>query len=152
MLLALDLRLQSLSDKQNITYTRYADDLCFSGNAISEEFYSLVKGEIEYEGYVVNQKKSGFVGGHQRKIITGLVVGESRVRVPKKMRREYRKQAYYLLKNGVEQINGNLGQLNPLYIDEVIGKGQYILSVEPDNDYARESLCLLSEFKSNLSA
>ena len=152
VLLELDNRLQSISNKHGLIYTRYADDLCFSGYEISDEFYTFVKVEIESEGFVVNQNKSGFVRGHQRKLVTGLVVSDSGIRVPKKMRREYRKQAHYLAKNGIAQFNGNLGILNPLYIDEVIGKGQYIISVEPDNTYVRESLHLLFKLKSELLA
>ena len=150
VLLALDKRLQNLSDKNGLVFTRYADDLCFSGNKITEEFYSSVYDTLENEGFVVNEKKSGFVLGNKRKLITGLVVSESGVRVPKKLRREYRKQAHYMIKNGIEQLNGELGIFDPLYIDEVIGKGQYILSVEPDNAYVKESLCKLSKLKSDL--
>ncbi|ABZ75089.1 RNA-directed DNA polymerase (Reverse transcriptase) [Shewanella halifaxensis HAW-EB4] len=150
VLVELDKRLQSISKKHELVYTRYADDLCFSGHAISDEFFSLVKDEIESEGFVVNQNKSGVVRGHKRKLITGLVVSEYGVRVPKKMRREYRKQAHYMLKNGIEQLNGNMGMLNPLHIDEVIGKGQYILSVEPGNAYVKDSLCMLLKLKNKL--
>lgn len=150
VLLKFDQKLQIMSKKYELVYTRYADDLCFSGYGISDEFYSLVKVEIESKGFVVNQSKSGFIRGNQRKIITGLLVSDSGVRVPKKKRREYRKQAHYMLKNGIDQLNGNLDLLNPFYIDEVIGRGQYILSVEPNNSYIRESLNSLSKLKSEL--
>jgi RNA-directed DNA polymerase len=150
--LELDNIFQSISNEHGLIYTRYADDLCFSGYAISDEFYTHVKVEIESKGFVINKDKSGVVRGNQRKLITGLVVSDNGVRVPKKMRREYRKQSHYLAKNGIDQFNGSLGVLNPLYIDEVIGKGQYIISVEPDNAYVKESLHVLLKLKSELLA
>ena len=150
ILFKLDQKLQNLSKKNNLTFTRYADDLFFSGNIIPHDFYLLVKKHIEDEGFILNQNKTQFIRGRQRKIITGLVVDETKVRVPKKMRREYRKDSYYMIKNGIENINGNSIPFNPLHIDEVIGKGQYIHFVEPDNIYVEKSLRLLFKYKSDL--
>ena len=148
--LELDNKLESLAKKHNIIYTRYADDICFSGELVSEEFYSIVRSLIESEGFHINKKKSKILKSNHRKVVTGLVVSGPTIRVPKKYRREYRKESYYLLKNGINQFNGNIDEFNPLYIDEIIGKGQYILTVEPDNEYVKNSLSQLSELKKEI--
>lgn len=150
--LGLDELLNDFSKAHDLVYTRYADDLCFSGNSISDKFYEYVKAQIESRGFVINKDKTGIVRGNKRKLVTGLVVHDDRIRVPKRMRREYRKQAYDLIKNGIFEYNSNSDIFNPVYIDEVIGKGQYIRMVEPENLYVNESLQLLLQLKNEMLA
>lgn len=53
----LDRRLESLSKKCNINYTRYADDMTFSGQYISHKFIEYVYGIVSSEGFIPNYKK-----------------------------------------------------------------------------------------------
>ena len=146
----LDEVLQNTSEKYSLTYTRYADDLTFSGNSISDDVQNEIKVYIEGFGLPINEDKVRLLKPNQRKVVTGLLVGDSSLRVSKKMRRAYRQESYYLIKSGKSQFDGSIKPLRPLYLDEVIGRGSYILQVEPDNDYVRDSLKELSKLKSQL--
>lgn len=85
----LDIRLNGLAQKYHARYTRYADDLTFSGDAqfipAIREFLPLVQQIIRSERFVVHKAKRKVVRPHQRQTVTGLVVNE-RVNIS---RREY---------------------------------------------------------------
>ncbi|MDX7921937.1 reverse transcriptase family protein [Aeromonas media] len=138
------------SAEHGLIYTRYADDICISGQEISLDFILNAKNIIESNGFLVNPEKTCLVKGSARKLITGVQVNDFGVRAPKKLRREYRKSAYFLIKNNFSSLNGTLQPLNPTYIDEVYGKGQYILSIEPENNKVIEYQLALKKLKNKL--
>ncbi len=70
----IDRRLCGLSSKWKITYTRYADDLAFSGMYIPLKFSSYVSNVIEEEGFKVNPKKTILIRNKGKKIVTGISV------------------------------------------------------------------------------
>ncbi|CAM3967019.1 reverse transcriptase family protein [Smaragdicoccus niigatensis] len=74
----LDRRLSGFALRVGMTYTRYADDLAFSGadgiNAGS--IVSAVERIIAAEGLFVNRQKTLIRRSHQRQILAGLVVND----------------------------------------------------------------------------
>src|SRR5688572_76401 len=61
LLLRLDRRLSGLARKHGLSYTRYADDLSFSGEMdrrTAHKFRSIVCGIVQEEGFVVNAEKT----------------------------------------------------------------------------------------------
>ena len=76
----LDLRLASLAEGAGASYSRYADDLTFSGargSGISNErFYLRVCAIALEEGFCINTRKTRYMTQSQRQHITGLVVNE----------------------------------------------------------------------------
>lgn len=143
----LDKRLESLAKSLNLKYSRYADDITISGSFIPNNIPSYVEKIIHDEGFILNKKKTVFKKTGGRKIVTGLLVTEDKIRVQKKYRREFRKEIHFLFKNLENQFNGKNGKFDPIYIDRLIGKSNYILSVEPFNQFAINSLKKLKEFK-----
>ena len=76
----LDRRLSGLSRKLGLAYTRYADDLTFSGDkALNTQVgYALarVRHITQEEGFVCNQKKTRVKRANSRQTVTGLVVND----------------------------------------------------------------------------
>lgn len=74
----LDLRLAGLSRTFGATYTRYADDLTFSGDAKFRSslrvFLPLVNQIIREERFRVHRKKRRILRPHQQQRVTGVVV------------------------------------------------------------------------------
>lgn len=81
----LDVRMSALAERFDARYTRYADDLAFSGNssarsgASREEVDRLI--EVVYtiiteEGFSVNRSKTRVRRSHQRQVLTGMVVNK----------------------------------------------------------------------------
>ena len=64
----------------DVAYTRYADDLTFSGShrfaAAIRDFSPLVTRIVHAERFRVNRRKRKIVRGSQRQTVTGVVVNE----------------------------------------------------------------------------
>lgn len=146
----LDDELFNVCKASSLTYTRYADDISVSGIEISPKIRNEIIEVVENNGYPVNHKKTYFAQGKAKKVVTGLIVTDSEVRVSKSMRRDFRKKSFFLLKNGVNELNGKNKPINPLYIDEIIGLASYILKVEPNNKYVATELKNLKKLKQDL--
>ena len=76
----IDVRLAGLARSLDISYTRYADDLVFSGAAElaqrAERFVPLVASIVADEGFVVNHRKTRVMRAGVRQAVTGIVVNE----------------------------------------------------------------------------
>jgi hypothetical protein len=72
----LDRRLSGLARTWGAVYTRYADDLAFSGSLSLRDarFARAVTAIVEQEGFRVAPHKTRLRGAHQRQLLTGLVV------------------------------------------------------------------------------
>jgi hypothetical protein len=79
ILLRLDHRLAGLARKHGFAYTRYADDLAFSGNDTSKiaKLLKLVPVIVAAEGFSVNAEKTRIMRSGQRQSITGVVVNKA---------------------------------------------------------------------------
>ena len=74
----LDKRLQGLAKSLKLRYSRYADDLAFSGNTHRDwRFLEPLIGSIcLQEGFELNYRKSRIIRSHQRQKITGVIVNQ----------------------------------------------------------------------------
>jgi retron-type reverse transcriptase len=147
----LDRRLATLAEKLGLVYSRYADDITISGNRIPKSFKNYIEMIIEDEGFSINNKKTVFKKKGQKKIVTGLCVTGADVRVSKEYRREFRKDAHFLLKNGISEFNGEHGKFDPMYVDRLIGRANFILAVEPKNEFVKNILPRLHFFKKSIA-
>ena len=92
----LDVRLAAFAASRGMEYSRYADDMTFSGPAESErtegigrnnDVISLVKMILEFEGYALHTKKKLRIARRgDRQVVTGLVVNDG-VNLPRARRR-----------------------------------------------------------------
>jgi len=80
---ALDRRLSGLGRSLGAGYTRYADDLTFSGDArIAPVLRAAVPQIVAEEGFRLNPAKTRSQPAHQRQIVTGLTVNDQ-VNIPR---------------------------------------------------------------------
>lgn len=100
--LRLDHRISTYCKKRALTYTRYADDLCISGNKILilQKASYLIKDIICNEGFIINSKKEKFLGPKVRREVTGLTV-MPKITISKKNYCIYRKRIYDLVRNNI---------------------------------------------------
>lgn len=97
----MDIKLEKLSKELNITYTRYADDITLSGskNNINTSLLNRIYLVIEKEcGFKINKNKTRFANRGKRQEVTGLIVNNKTVNVPRSYIREIRKEMYYINK------------------------------------------------------
>lgn len=76
----LDCRLTGLASRFEARYTRYADDLTFSGDgafhARANAFLKAVDAIARDEGYTLNAAKTRIMPRHTRQTVTGIVVND----------------------------------------------------------------------------
>ncbi|MGF1626261.1 MAG: reverse transcriptase family protein [Alphaproteobacteria bacterium] len=72
----LDRRLAGLSRRLDVTYTRYADDLAFSGEDVLRKDWvrRQIAGIVADEGFAVAAEKTRCMRASQRQAVTGIVV------------------------------------------------------------------------------
>lgn len=93
--------LSELASKHDLSYTRYADDMTFSGNGLPEGFDVQVRQIVRRNGYQLSEEKTKRMGRHQCQKVTGLVVNEG-VRLPREQRRRLRAIRREIETEGIE--------------------------------------------------
>lgn len=122
-----DAQLEEWAQAHSLTYSRYADDLSFSGDQLPRDFYRQVHARVH--PYRLNPKKTRVLGRGSRQLITGLVVNE-RVNLPRAQRRKLRAIAHRIATTGVEATL----KINEWTQDELSGHVAWLAQVSP-HDY-----------------
>lgn len=129
----LDKRLNSLSVKNGINYSRYADDLIFSGNEIElRKLKKTIYRIIKDENFFINYGKTKFLKRGNRFFITGLSVHNDKVKVPKKYKSNIEHHLHHCIKNGVIAHLKHNRIENRNYKDWLLGSICFINSIEPE--------------------
>ena len=134
----MDKRLYKLCQKYDYKYSRYADDIAISGQYISPSFIAIVSAVVENCGFSVNSGKTRLYGPKGNKILTGISLANNEMRIPRKYRRELEQSVYYILKYGFDAYVRRNKIRASNYLQSIIGKLNFWLSVEPQNDMARK--------------
>ena len=136
--------------EKNIIYTRYCDDMTFSGKFIHTEVICFVKKELKKIGLYLNDSKTVVANKGQKQIVTGIVVNE-KINTPSFYRRKIRQELYYCKKFGVSSHlkKQKLDIAERDYLQKLLGRVNYVLSVDVTNsemiDYKR---WLINQLKS----
>lgn len=129
--LKLDKRLNQLAQTYHCSYSRYADDLTFSGNKGIGSMISIVDQIISDEGFRINKGKTRIAYKHQRQEVTGLIVNENELRVSKDYKRRLRQEIYYCKKYGVDDHQKRKGPVFSYFKEHLYGKAYFVKMVEP---------------------
>lgn len=144
----MDKRLFSIAKKFKLNYTRYADDIVFSGNSIPIKFLEYVNNIIVGEGFQINTLKTKLYKETNKKIITGIVINKKDLKIPREYKRELVLNLNYILKYGLNSHIAKKKINDVFYLERIIGKVSFWLQVEPNNKYAKKSYdYLIEEFK-----
>lgn len=133
---ALDADLQKISVREGLTYTRYADDMTFSGEIVDRSAAAKIAREVSAVvgryGFDINTQKTSIAKNGGRKIVTGLSVNDDVIRLPRAYKDEIRQELFYLGKHGIESHCSRIGHKNHLsYLLRLAGRIRYAISVEP---------------------
>lgn len=133
----MDNRLNGLAKSYYYKYTRYADDLAFSGTHISISFVDKVSKIIEECGFRLNKNKIRLYNERGSKILTGVSIANGKLSLPRDYRRSLTQELYYIQRYG---LNGHVRHnkiKNPHYLESMLGKVNYWLMIEPNNENAQ---------------
>lgn len=118
--------------ERKIRYTRYADDLTFSGDFDFSELFSIVNTEVVKLGLKVNEKKTRILGRNNRQVVTGVVVND-KLQVERKKRKEIRQTIYYIRKFGLDNHMKKLNIRKAHYIEHLLGKINFVLFINKED-------------------
>ncbi len=129
-----DEELGSWCNNHNISYTRYSDDMTFSGDFIVSDVIRLVRKMLYKLGLELNQDKISIINNSNSQYVTGLVVNE-KVQVSKKYRNKIRQEIYYIKKYGISShINRlNISSSEKDYLKKLNGRILYVLQIDENN-------------------
>lgn len=119
----------------NISYTRYSDDMTFSGNFNPSEVIIRVRKMLGKLGLELNKDKIHVIKKSAQQNVTGIVVN-NKLQVSSKYRKKIRQELYYIKKFGVEshldklKLDMNVNQ----YLNSLYGRIIYVLQIN-SNDY-----------------
>lgn len=130
--LRMDKRIQALCSRYNAIYTRYADDITISADCDLSTVKQIVIGIINDEGFEVNDKKTHIAYAHQHQEVTGIVVNNGEMHIPKSFKRKLKQQIYYCQKYGPSDHQNHIGDQHNFYKEHLYGKAYYIKMVEPE--------------------
>lgn len=119
--------------ENHIRYTRYADDMTFSGDFNPGKVILLVRKELYSVGLKLNESKTRTRKKGQRQEVTGIVVNE-KMQIPKSVRKKIRQEVYYIQKYGLESHMQHCNMHKANYLQHLKGRIQYGLFINP-NDY-----------------
>ena len=129
-------------DAKNISYTRYCDDMTFSGDFDSCEVITIVQEELRKLGLFLNDKKTVRVVRGQRQSVTGIVVNEG-MSIPSAYRKKLRQEVYYCRKFSVKEHLQRIGSTETAetYLPKLLGRINYACAVMPDNLELKNEKC-----------
>ena len=129
--LKLDKRLSLLATTYQARYTRYADDITFSGSRYIGRLIGITRTILEEEGFRVNEKKVRMSCPGSQQEVTGLIVNNSTVHVNRRYKRIVKQEIYYCLKYGVADHLHHIQCDKTFYKEHLYGKVFFINMVEP---------------------
>ena len=120
--------------ERNIAYTRYCDDMTFSGAFDPAEVIRFIRLELKKMGFLLNEQKTRIQRPSQQQSVTGIVVNE-KLSIPADYRRKLRQELYYCRKFGIQEHLQKIGLEIPenTYRMQLLGKVNYVLQVHPND-------------------
>jgi len=119
--------------EKGIVYTRYCDDMTFSGDFEEREVIDLVKRELGKLGLFLKNRKTVVAPSSKRQTVTGLVVNE-KLNLTKEYKKSIRQEMYYIQKFGLEEHLNRRGISDrQAYLRSLSGRVAFVLHALPDD-------------------
>jgi RNA-directed DNA polymerase len=125
VLRAADAAICKAATSNNIQYTRYADDLTFSGEANAIKILPFVKRVLGNLGYKIKDRKTNIYRRGRRQMVTGIVVND-KLNLPRRLRRRLRAAVDHVARG--EQPHWNS---RPISSQELEGRLSFLRLVQP---------------------
>lgn len=137
---------------RGITYTRYCDDLTFSGDFDAREVYHKAASFLSRLGFEVNPAKTRICTRGSRQEVTGLTVND-KLAVSKEYRRQLRQEWYYITRYGLKEHlirTGRRSEEALHYLNSLAGRTAHVLLADPDSPYFRRMSREIKELANSL--
>ncbi|MFE5943678.1 reverse transcriptase domain-containing protein [Streptomyces sp. NPDC056480] len=134
--LSTDHSLAEYAQSEGLSFTRYVDDLAFSGDVTDRHSVEIAR-ILDNAGWSVNTRKTAFMRRGRPQYVTGLYVGDSGgPRIPRKVKRKMRRILHVISKFGYDAYMEEFGGSNEgMTRRRLLGWACYIAAVEPEVGY-----------------
>ncbi len=124
----LDKRLQGLATKLNCNYTRYADDVTFSGSkeVNAQQLVWRIKKIIQDEGFTIHPDKIRIMRKGTQQEVTGVVVNQQ-LNISRKKLRQFRALLHNVKTKNSNTLQWGAGSLS----NSIIGYANFVKMVNP---------------------
>ena len=122
-------------EEKNISYTRYSDDMTFSGEFSPNEIIIKVRKMLYKLGLELNDSKIHVIYNSSNQNVTGIVVNE-KMQVNIKYRNKIRQEIYYINKFGLDSHLEKRGiNIKPKnYLNKLYGRILYVLQINGNDE------------------
>lgn len=128
-----DEKIGAYCEEKGISYTRYCDDMTFSGDFDEKEIILLVKEKLKKLGLFLKNRKTAVINRSKRQTVTGIVVNE-KINLTKEYKKKIRQEMYYIEKFGIDNYAKNQGISDiPEYLMSLKGRIAFVLQTCPNN-------------------
>lgn len=127
---------------RHINYTRYCDDMTFSGDFQPRTVINKVRSFLAAYQFELNDAKTQCLKPYQCQLVTGVVVND-RLQVTRHYRRQLRQEVFYCQKFGIashlarrnKRLVAQIGEDEvEHYKTRLLGKISFVLQVNPEDD------------------
>lgn len=133
ILLNFDNLVSKFCSDNDIKYTRYADDMTFSGNSIPKEnLIYFVQAELNKIGLKLNRDKINFMKQNVPQIVSGVIINK-KTQLPKEERNKIRNIMFYISKFGLEDHLKKTNETRDYFVHHLLGRIQYALTLNPSD-------------------
>lgn len=135
-------------DSNEISYTRYSDDMTFSGDFNPSEIIIKVRKMLYKLGLELNTNKTCVIHKSSSQNVTGIVVNE-KPQVNSKYRDEIRQEIYYIKKFGLSSHleRRNISIDSKKYLNILYGKILYVLQINENDEKFKEYKRIINQLK-----
>lgn len=132
----------------DVSYTRYSDDMTFSGNFNPTDIIKKVNQLLKKTNLSLNKDKIHVISKNNKQIVTGIVVNK-KLSIDINYRKKIRQEIYYIKKYG---LNSHLKHINYLssketYLNNLYGRILYVLQIDNNNQEFNEYKKYIKELK-----
>lgn len=123
----MDSCLEAIARHREVTYTRWVDDLAFSGTGVTNVLLAEISAALVDAGWQLSERKTRFM--RRSPYVLGLYVGHDAnfPRLPRRMRQRLLLESYHFSKRGFEHFSHE-GVLSP---DRLFGQAAYAQMIDP---------------------
>ncbi|WP_339885618.1 reverse transcriptase family protein [Polaribacter vadi] len=147
----IDANISKFCKEKKIRYTRYADDLTFSGEFDHKELYNFISAILLENDFEINKSKTKLMSREHRQIVTGIIVND-KPQLDKETRRLIRQEVYYIKKYSLESHMKKSNIKTSYYLNSLIGKIGFGIYLNPKDSKLKEYHQYLTELYKKLNS
>lgn len=123
--------------ERKINYTRYADDMTFSGSFKTAEVIEYVKKRLSEKGLMLNNSKTKVMTKDMQQIVTGIIVNKY-THISPAEKKKIRQEIFFIKKYGLDNHLSHIQCNKNNYLYNLLGRINYGLYIRPTDDELRQ--------------